>query len=240
MEKHYYFLRWLIPNSLLIFLAIGAWHYGFLFNLYAYDKSYISTLITIIYLVTSLYCLYRMFIISDQINQSNLIKAIINSNSNATISVNKNIIEIDEKLKIDINNFLSEHLRNLINFKKDNNKDKENILLDLFLDKLKGEIKIGSFISDSLFKLGLLGTIIGFVLMLQPISNVNSFDEISIKNALTAMSAGMSIALFTTLSGLIGSLLLKVQYYFFENSTEKLFHQVSELSEIHIKESNIK
>ena len=76
--------------------------------------------------------------------------------------------------------------------------------------------------------------------MLQPISNVNSFDEISIKNALTAMSAGMSIALFTTLSGLIGSLLLKVQYYFFENSTEKLFHQVSELSEIHIKESNIK
>ena len=40
--------------------------------------------------------------------------------------------------------------------------------------------------------------------------------------------------------GLIGSLLLKVQYYFFENSTEKLFHQVSELSEIHIKESNIK
>ena len=76
--------------------------------------------------------------------------------------------------------------------------------------------------------------------MLQPISNVNSFDEISIKNALTAMSAGMSIALFTTLSGLIGSLLLKVQYYFFENSTEKLFHQVSELREIHIKESNIK
>ena len=94
MEKHYYFLRWLIPNSLLIFLAIGAWHYGFLFNLYAYDKSYISTLITIIYLITSLYCLYRMFIISDQINQSNLIKAMINSNSNATISVNKNICKV--------------------------------------------------------------------------------------------------------------------------------------------------
>ena len=102
------------------------------------------------------------------------------------------------------------------------------------------ELALVSNESDSLFKLGLLGTIIGFVLMLQPISNVNSFDEISIKNALTAMSAGMSIALFTTLSGLIGSLLLKVQYYFFENSTEKLFHQVSELSEIHIKESNIK
>ena len=44
----------------------------------------------------------------------------------------------------------------------------------------------------------------------------------------------MSIALFTTLSGLIGSLLLKVQYYFLENSTEKLFYNISELSEIHL------
>ena len=104
----------------------------------------------------------------------------------------------------------------------------------MLFDKLKSEIKIGNFISDSLFKLGLLGTIIGFVLMLQPISNVDSFDEISIKNALTGMSGGMSIALFTTLSGLIGSLLLKVQYYFLENSTEKLFYNFSELSEIHL------
>ena len=111
-------------------------------------------------------------------------------------------------------------------------------MLDLFSDKLKGEVKIGSFISDSLFKLGLLGTIIGFVLMLQPISNIDSFDEISIKNALTSMSAGMSIALFTTLSGLIGGLLLKMQYYFLEDAAEKLFHQTSELSEIYLSKAS--
>ena len=85
MNKHYYLLRWLIPNSLLIFLAIGAWHYGFLFSLYSFDKSYISTLITIIYLVTSLYCLYRMYIISDQINLSNNIKNIFIKNSDSEI-----------------------------------------------------------------------------------------------------------------------------------------------------------
>jgi len=234
MNKHYYLLRWLIPNSLLIFLAIGAWHYGFLFSLYSFDKSYISTLITIIYLVTSLYCLYRMYIISDQINLSNNIKNIFIKNSDSKISVNQNIIEINEEIKIKKNNYFSEYLKNLIGLQKNSNQEGKSVLLDLLFDKLKSEIKIGNFISDSLFKLGLLGTIIGFVLMLQPISNVDSFDEISIKNALTGMSGGMSIALFTTLSGLIGSLLLKVQYYFLENSTEKLFYNISELSEIHL------
>ena len=111
------------------------------------------------------------------------------------------------------------------------------ILLELFSDKLRGETKIGSFIADSLFKLGLLGTIVGFVLMLQPISAIDSFDEISIKNALTSMSAGMSIALFTTLSGLVGGLLLKTQYYFLEDAAEKLFYTTSELSETFIDDS---
>tara|TARA_Y100000996_G_scaffold343767_1_gene281417 strand:+ start:197 stop:742 length:546 start_codon:yes stop_codon:yes gene_type:complete len=175
-----------------------------------------------------------MYIISDQINLSNNIKNIFIKNSDSKISVNQNIIEINEEIKIKKNNYFSEYLTNLIGLQKNSNQEGKSVLLDLLFDKLKSEIKIGNFISDSLFKLGLLGTIIGFVLMLQPISNVDSFDEISIKNALTGMSGGMSIALFTTLSGLIGSLLLKVQYYFLENSTEKLFYNISELSEIHL------
>ena len=59
----------------------------------------------------------------------------------------------------------------------------------------------------------------------------------SIKTALTSMSSGMSIALFTTLSGLVGGLLLKMQYYFLEDSSEKLFHLTSELSEIYLFKS---
>ncbi len=233
MNYHFYLLRWLIPNSILIFAAIGAWHFGFLFKLYANDKSYISSLITIIYFLTSIYCLYRMYIISDQINLTNNIKSEFLRNADTKIQL------IDDELFInsDIKLIKKNHLTNFIkNFIQKGNSD-NHILLDLFADKLRSESKIGSFISDSLFKLGLLGTIIGFVLMLQPISSIDSFDEISIKNALTSMSSGMAIALFTTLSGLIGGLLLKSQYYFLEDSTEKLFHLTSELSEIYLAKS---
>ena len=233
MLKHYHLLRWLIPNAVLITVVIGAWHFGFLTQLYSNDKSYISSLITIIYFFTSLHCLYRMYLISDQINLSNKIKDIFLRDADTKIKIVNDELLINSDLKITKKNHFTGFIKNFI---KKGNSD-NHIILDLFADKLRGESKIGSFISDSLFKLGLLGTIIGFVLMLQPISSIDSFDEISIKNALTSMSAGMSIALFTTLSGLIGGLLLKMQYYFLEDASEKLFYLTSELSEIYLIKS---
>tara|TARA_Y100000590_G_scaffold440369_1_gene565646 strand:+ start:1396 stop:1938 length:543 start_codon:yes stop_codon:yes gene_type:complete len=179
-----------------------------------------------------------MYFISDQINLSDKIKDIFINNSETKIRIVNSEININYDFKLTVKNHLTDYIKNFIKRNNSENDKNNYILLDLFSDKLKGEVKIGSFISDSLFKLGLLGTIIGFVLMLQPISNIDSFDEISIKNALTSMSAGMSIALFTTLSGLIGGLLLKMQYYFLEDAAEKLFHQTSELSEIYLSKAS--
>ena len=234
MLIHYHLLKWLIPNSILIFAAIGAWYFNFLFELYSNDKSYISTLITITYLITSFYCLYRLYFISNQINFINKIKKIFSENNNTVISMNNDIIHINDDCKLNQGSQLYDYVKNLF-IKNNNEKNFDNqILLDLFADKLRGETKIGSFVADAVFKLGLLGTIIGFVLMLQPISSLESFDEISIKNALTSMSQGMSIALFTTLAGLVGGLLLKIQYYFLESAAENLFYTTSEVSEIYL------
>tara|TARA_Y100000590_G_scaffold451469_1_gene592917 strand:+ start:387 stop:851 length:465 start_codon:yes stop_codon:yes gene_type:complete len=148
--------------------------------------------------------------------------------------MNNDIIHINDDCKLNQGSQLYDYVKNLF-IKNNNEKNFDNqILLDLFADKLRGETKIGSFVADAVFKLGLLGTIIGFVLMLQPISSLESFDEISIKNALTSMSQGMSIALFTTLAGLVGGLLLKIQYYFLESAAENLFYTTSEVSEIYL------
>ena len=92
---------------------------------------------------------------------------------------------------VNTKHFNRSFLKNIITKKKIDYYSNNQTLLEIFADKLSSESKIGSFVSDALFKLGLLGTIIGFVLMLQPISSLNSFDEIAIKNALTYMTAGM-------------------------------------------------
>ena len=101
-------------------------------------------------------------------------------------------------------------------------------------DSLKGRQKIGWFIADALLKLGLLGTIIGFILMLGPISKISAFDVGTMKNALSTMSGGMAVALFTTLAGLVGGTLLKVQYYLLDDGTAYLFGLATDLTEVHV------
>ena len=73
---------------------------------------------------------------------------------------------------------------------------------------------IGYLIVDILLKLGLTGTVIGFILMLLPIGEIKDFDPQILQKLLSTMSGGMAVALYTTLTGLITSMLLKFQYFF--------------------------
>ena len=88
--------------------------------------------------------------------------------------------------------------------------------------------------SDALVKLGLLGTIIGFILMLGPVATIEEFDVEHLKRALTAMTGGMAVALFTTLTGLIGSTLLKLQYQIIDKATVSLVDEITETTEVHV------
>lgn len=68
------------------------------------------------------------------------------------------------------------------------------------------------FITELLVALGMIGTVIGFIVMLgSSFAEINIQDAQSVKNALTDMALGMSTALYTTLTGLVTSQLLKVQ-----------------------------
>ena len=79
----------------------------------------------------------------------------------------------------------------------------------------------GWFAADSVLKIGLLGTIIGFILMLAPIGELTSFDASSLQSALAAMSAGMAVALYTTLTGLIANIILRFQFQFLADAMQK-------------------
>ena len=73
-------------------------------------------------------------------------------------------------------------------------------------------INIGWFITELLLALGMIGTVIGFILMLGgSFESLNVADTGSVKTALTDMAIGMSTALYTTLVGMVCSQILKVQ-----------------------------
>ena len=71
---------------------------------------------------------------------------------------------------------------------------------------------VGWFISESCLALGMVGTVTGFLIMLgTAFTNVDVTNAATLQQALSDMAIGMSTALWTTLVGLVSSLIIKVQ-----------------------------
>lgn len=73
--------------------------------------------------------------------------------------------------------------------------------------------QIGWFASDMVFTLGMIGTVIGFIMMLSGFHKVDITQIQTVQQLLGTLGQGMGVALYTTLSGLIAGLILKVQYF---------------------------
>jgi len=79
-------------------------------------------------------------------------------------------------------------------------------------DDYDQDTKVGWFVAESCLALGMVGTVTGFLLMLgTAFSNIDVTNSASLQKALEFMAVGMSTALYTTLVGLICSLIIKVQ-----------------------------
>ena len=172
---------------LLVLIIFGVWildERGFLAVVLEGDKSQISTVIACLWIISSIYWLYLSKIISDERNSF------------------ENMEFKNKKLLV------SRFFNSL-----EKNEDKD-VLINAFESEFEKKISYGVVASDVALKLGLLGTIIGFILMLKPIADLNSTSPEDLKMALSSMSSGMAVALYTTLTGLIVSTLLRIQFHF--------------------------
>ncbi len=125
---------------------------------------------------------------------------------------------------------VGQFVRNLV--RKGEGGDAE-VLVTAVGDELANGHALGHFVSDALLRLGLLGTIVGFIFMLLPIAEMEGFDAGMMQSLLTAMSGGMAVALYTTLTGLITSTLLKLQYHVLDASAAALVTRLSVLVDVH-------
>ena len=237
IKEYNQLLKWLLINSLFIFCLIGFYYFGLIQSMLSSDKSYISFVILIVYFITSLHALIKIFNISSEIRNIFIVKDKIETNEKSIITIEdlKGLFLINDNKK-NYKYFYQEYISNIITKtqKTDNQNFDQQILLQLFADKLNKQLKIGLLVSDMMLKLGLLGTIVGFILMLAPISNIDAYDVSTLKTALSSMSGGMAIALFTTLAGLVGGILLRTQYYLLDEANEELFSNIAQISETKI------
>lgn len=89
------------------------------------------------------------------------------------------------------------------------------------IKEIKREQEIGWFMSDIFVSLGLVGTVIGMIFALHGFVGVDVGTAAATQQLISKLVLGVSTALFTTLAGLICSILLKMQYFNLSTTIEK-------------------
>ena len=227
-------LRWLIFTAVTVFGFAMAWYFGLFRLMLASDKTYISAIVSVLYVLTAAHCFVRTNVISRETDQALRVLGIL-KNGVDDFRVHQDEVETSQGVRLPEGQ-VTNHIRNLILKSKLQGRHRldQTLLLRGLADALRGPNQLGGFASDSLMKLGLLGTIIGFIMMLAPIAGLDAADKVSVRNSMGVMSDGMAVAMYTTLSGLIGSLLIKCQYYLLDEATAKLFSLATDLTEVFV------
>ena len=205
-------LRWLVFTGLCVFAFVLLWRFGLIRQMVASDRTYLSSIIGLLYVAASMHCLWRTIVISREGDAARRGGALIAAGSGG-LNVEGDAVKarLQGPRRLD-----------------------QTLLLRGLAGRLRGSNQFGAFASDTLMKLGLLGTIIGFIMMLAPIAGLDPSDRGAIKSSMNLMSDGMAVAMYTTLAGLVGSILVRIQYYMLDDATAKLFAYAVGLTEVRV------
>ena len=197
LESKHLLLKSSLALGVIIFFTYLIFDLGLLSLIIASDQSKISLIILALYYLATAHWYYLSFSLDKEIEGLNF--------EDASSSV------LLSKLK----------------YFDGNDQQKSINYLSILEDELANRHALGYMIVDILLKLGLTGTVIGFILMLLPIGEIKDFDPQIIQQLLSKMSGGMAVALYTTLTGLVTSTLLKLQYFLLDTSLTGLFNYLS-------------
>src|SRR5467141_4235129 len=221
-------LLWMIFTGLCIFAVVLLWRYGLIRLMVTSDRTYISSLIAVLYIITSCHCLWRTQAIAREGEAARRSRDILSAvDGTKALQIGAEILPAGR---------VTDHIRSLVTKARAQAAGRidQTLLLRSLADRFRGSNGFGAFASDTLMKLGLLGTIIGFIIMLAPIATLDAADKVAMKSSMGLMSDGMAVAMYTTLAGLVGSILVRIQYYMLDDATAKLFAYAVGLTEVRV------
>ena len=207
------FTRWLFfISSLIVFIYILIF-YGFIAEIINNDFTFISILIMIIFIIFTIH-------IGMQIKKVDSILLLF-YNQSSKDDIEKLLILLNKNCS---NNYYARSVHTY--FKSMFDPISENDNLEMKITKYSDTVW---YVVDLLIKLGLVGTVIGFIIMLSSIVTIENFDLSLMQTLLQKMSAGMMIALYTTLTGLVSSILLAFQNKILEGGIYDIYAYSKEI-----------
>ena len=208
----------ILINSFFILLLYTAYLMGWANRVFESDSSYIIYVIAVIFLVLWVFSLFIGSWVNKQLND-----LILNEGSQI----------YDE---------YSSLLKKRFELPKNQNFD-HSILASTLQVKLNLKIKIISYVANLLILLGLIGTVIGFIIAVGGLGDslVGGQNLARVQTVLGQIVNGMGVALFTTLMGSIfGGIWLQLHYEILSSAIDRLVVLVIEQAESELISSIIK
>jgi len=200
--KYLLLLRFGLVNLIAFALLGAAWAQGLVAKVINADVTNMVVLICVVFLIGLILAGYRLWKVSKQLN------AAYNYNANESSRAA---------------DFLSKT-------KGKNASSRANLTQALKL-KLFSRIIHIRYIANSLTILGLIGTVLGFIIALSGVDPDVASNPSAISPMVAQLIEGMSVALYTTLVGSILSVWLGLIYQMLATGTSNLVSIIIELSE---------
>ena len=201
--------KWVLFAALMGLSAVILWDYGLLQYLFSADTSRISVLIAALFVAFAIHSLWILLWMAREYRQALKAADILGSSSGSLSVKDGQIVVLQGKIARE--GLIADYLRNVVTTESSADRDR-SILLQSLSASLKRRTKVGVYGTDLLYELGMLGTMIGFVIMLNSMGDMKNFDVETLRAALQRMIGGMAVSLLTTIAGLIGGILLRIFY----------------------------
>lgn len=201
------FLYWLTLSSACLFGLYLSWTLGLLQRVLIADTTQISASIVVIYLGCVAYGGWRAQQLSDAHRALDRVREGFRRDGHLP----------NEADTMHDHDWSGEYCRGLHDPAAD-----RAALREVLEERSRGAHEAGWFLSSLVLKLGLLGTIVGFVFMLGAIDALKTLSYADLPQMLGRMGSGMGVSLYTTLVGLLANMALGLQNLMLDRSAERL------------------
>ncbi|WP_370263084.1 MotA/TolQ/ExbB proton channel family protein [Limnobacter sp.] len=209
---HTLFLNWLLLLTLIVFALAVCWAYGLMQWVVASDSTRICLVILFAFALGSGLAGWRSVYLSRQIQYFFQIQAGARG------------FAPGQSICFD---YLA-HQNPVVHASE------SGLLAEVLAERARGTHTVGWFITGLMIKLGLLGTVVGFIMMLSSLEGLEQLDISDIKTLMQQMTQGMGVAMNTTLVGLSTSILLGLQYLLLDRHADRLIADTVAFAHRHV------
>ncbi|MFQ5545044.1 MAG: MotA/TolQ/ExbB proton channel family protein [Acidiferrobacterales bacterium] len=200
-------LRFVLLNLAAFALLGVAYVHGFVDMVVAADRTYLSVVIGLVFLVGLGLCGRKIWQTSRELNRARQPDAFARSN----------VVRDLERLRT-------------------RDPESRGNLIGAARLTLSHRISIVRHIANSLVLLGLIGTVLGFIIALSGVDAERATDIDAITPMISTLISGMSTALYTTLVGAILNVWLMANHQLLTGGTVKLIASLIESAEMHARD----